>query len=154
MVFYIYQMINMFNIKILESDSSIFGCKLGLSEIQKRKIDGIILRNFIKPKELSGIQATIENSTNPISTIAPYGKIIGKKLMSNSGNFQEHPLDEYLNNSGIYRTEMASDIGFDFEGRFVKLCQALFDVKVEVPLVDGKSYIPAAVRCLFPKEEG
>ena len=141
-------------LKIHSTESGNNPLSIKLKDIQDRKIDGVIVKNFLNSSELESVKANIKASDCSISTIAPYGKIIGKKLESDSGNFQELPLTDYLENSSHYRSLMASDVGVDFENRFKDVCANVFGEQVEVPMLGGLSYIPAAVRCLFPEGGG
>jgi len=141
-----------FNITTVQSRKSNSG--FTFDSVQNRLPDGVVVQGFLDEQELETAKNRITNSDCDIATVAPYGKIIGKKLTSRSGNFQELPLNEYLTNATNYRMLMPDVIGFDFEKRFRDVCTVVFGEKVDVPSIDGLSYIPAAVRCLFPDGGG
>lgn len=101
---------------------------------------------------LSGIRTT----TTTALTETPFGRVIGKRLDAEDGNFQKLELDKYFQYTAQFRAELPEILGLDFENELHEgikpLCSG-FPLAVPVD-TESRTWNPATIRVCRPGKGG
>lgn len=127
-----------------------------IRKVSEDQLDGFIYRSFFSEEQCKSMLAGIETTTTSALTETPFGRVIGKRLDAEDGNFQKLELDKYFQYTSQFRAELPEILGLDFEKELHNGVQPLCDgVPLAVPVdAESRTWNPATIRVCMPGKGG
>ncbi len=130
----------------------------GIKDIQDRKLDGLIIRQALKPDEVRSLLKHIEKQKEDIRTKVPSGYTFPRAFYEAELSVNaENPIENNFKEWEQWRAQFPEQFGMDIESRLSGIFKQMAGGK-DVAILPGPrgigSYIPITIRVYYPNLGG
>jgi len=147
---------NLFNLKFVDiNELSEF--EYHIKDIQNRKIDGVIIKNFLNSNETKIIKERVENNIDQFERVQTGFTYPVAYWQADKSSNEEHPIIEQFKRWEGERKRFSEFLGVEIETKVKDVLQRV-EPGVNIKVLQGKdslgSYIPFTVRVFEPNKDG